>query len=84
MENTFLLADDGSRITASNSYEVVAQLRDSSRFAHGETLAEFMDGFAERYELQTGNHVSSNGSEAFVADLVKFGYLTKIATDGNG
>ena len=80
MENIkiYKFADDGSLITAVNPQQVVEMMRRSSRFASDETIEAYMEGFVDRYRIDSGNSVRCDTAENFVADLLKFGFLTEV------
>ena len=78
---TYKFADDGSQIVAAEPRQIVAKMRDSSRFASGETLQKYMMGFAERYRMESGNRIRFNNTDVFVEDLLKFGFLEVVESD---
>ena len=84
VKKKYQLADDGSYTPVGEPYEIVGFMRDSSRFAFAESIENFMEGFANRYQLDTGNRVRVDSCYNFVTDLVEIGYLREIKTDSNG
>ncbi|MDR0830809.1 MAG: hypothetical protein LBN95_11980 [Prevotellaceae bacterium] len=66
---------DGGRITAATAQEFVEQLRIGSLFDSDCTNEQYMQNFADRYKIQTGNIVRTDNAEIFLDDLQKFGYI---------
>lgn len=84
MENlkTYKFADDGSQMIAESAAQIVAFMRDGGRFTAAQTIEAYMEGFADRYRVETGNMVRCNSVEAFVADLLECGFLTQLVCVG--
>jgi hypothetical protein len=78
---TFQFTDDGSKLIADSAEQVVIFMRDGSRFAFDESIETFMEGFADRFQVQSGNRVRIDSVENFVADLLKFEFLVEVATE---
>ncbi len=71
----YLINNENEIITGDTFEALVAQLRNSSKFAANESLGVYMAGFAERYEQTTGIKVSTDNAEKFILDLVNSKYL---------
>lgn len=84
MENlrTYKFADDGSQMIAESAAQIVAFMRDGGRFTAAQTISEYMEGFADRYRVETGNMVRCHNEESFVADLLEYGFLTHLVCTG--
>ena len=70
--------EDGEAIEGASPQDIVTALRNGSRFASGESLTDFMEGFADRYWEWNQSTIRADTPENFVADLVKAGYLTAL------
>ncbi len=68
--------EDGDTFNAVSPQDLVEHLRNSSRFASGETTADFMVGFADRYWEWNQTTIRADSPENFVEDLLQTGYLT--------
>jgi len=74
MEKTYKL-EDGGVITAASAEEFIARLREGSRFDSECTDEEFAANFSHRYKIKSGNEIRSVPPDAFLSDLIKFGYV---------
>jgi len=70
--------DEGEVIEGASPLELVTALRDGSRFAAHETTDEFMAGFADRMWEYSQREIDATTPDAFITDLVNFGYLTPV------
>lgn len=66
---------DGGTIIAVDSQDFVNKLRESSKFDSDSSSEEYMKNFAERYFIQTGNHIRFDTPDNFLADLKKVKYI---------
>lgn len=78
--NTYKFSDDGSQLVAESATQIVIFMRDNGRFTTDELLDEYMQGFADRYRVQTGNSVRCDIESHFVEDLLKFGFIEVVST----
>lgn len=67
--------DDSQSLVPNEPMSIVRWMRDMSRFACNDSLDEYMNDFAERYQVQTGNSIRCVQFIDFVEDLFKFGFL---------
>jgi hypothetical protein len=81
MLKTFQFADDGSKLIAETALQVVTYMRDNSKFASGESIGFYMNGFSDRFALQAGDVMRFDTPENFVADLLKYDFIQEIATE---
>jgi hypothetical protein len=81
MLKTYQFADDESKLIAETALEVVTFMRDNSKFASGESIGFYMNGFSDRFALQAGDVIRFDTPENFVADLLKFDFLVEVATE---
>jgi len=74
MEKTYKL-EDGGIITATSAEEFITRLREGSRFDSECTDDEFAQNFAYRYKVKSGNEIRCVPPDAFLSDLIQFGYV---------
>ena len=74
MEKTYKL-EDGGVIIATSAEDFITQLREGSRFDSECTDDEFVKNFAYRYKIKSGNEIRIIPPEAFLSDLIQFGYV---------
>lgn len=70
--------NQGETFTGVSPLEIVTALRDTGRFTADQPIEEFMADFANRMKEWANQSVQYATPEAFVADLERVGYLTKI------
>ncbi|MEZ0484320.1 hypothetical protein [Fibrella aquatica] len=70
---------EGDVLTGTSPTDIVTALRDGGRFTAQQTLAEYMETFAERFEVWNGpTPLRIDTPDNFVADLITEGYLIKV------
>jgi hypothetical protein len=74
---TVYILEDGRRLKARRSRELVEMLRAESWIGRGGNSQEWMQDAAARAEATTGHHVRSNNEINFVRDLIKTGLIRK-------
>lgn len=68
---------DGDAIEAASPTELVTLMRDGSKFAGHQTLAEYMAGYAGRYrEYYEDVDLRHETAEEFVQHLAAIGFVT--------
>ena len=67
--------EDGALLTGNTPIEIVRALRDGGRFCAEQTDAEYMKGFAQRWEEYSGGDVRFDTAENFIDDLIKTEFL---------
>lgn len=67
---------DGDKIVATTPADFLHQLRTGSRFDSEGTDEEYMVRFAHRLQELEGYLVSTDSSNAFLADLINNGFVT--------
>lgn len=67
---------EDKQIEAATATELVAALRRDS-MNPADNIYAYMEGFAQRYKLQTANEIRYDTPENFVADLIETKYLTE-------
>lgn len=76
MTTTYRLKD-GDRVVATSPADFLHQLRTGSRFDHSGTDTEYMHRFALRLQELEDYLVSTESSEAFLADLITHGFVVE-------
>jgi hypothetical protein len=74
----YSLENGVTTITAVTPEEFVTKLREGSKFDSECTDEEYMDAFAKRYALQTGNRIRAGSPSEFLSELRKYGYVKEI------
>lgn len=69
-----LYTNDGMKIMAESSLDVIQQLRNSS-FDPRESLEQFMESTAEAAMIQKGVVISTYDYDSFIVDLKHNGFL---------
>ena len=72
---TYHIKGDNHRIVAYSPEEFLHQLRTGSRFDSEGTDEEYMVRFARRLQELEGYLVSTDSPEAFLADLIRHGFV---------
>lgn len=67
---------DGDKLVATSPADFLHQLRIGSRFDSEGTDEEYMVRFAHRLQELEGYIVSTDSSDAFLADLISNGFVT--------
>lgn len=73
---TYCIKGDNHRIVAYSPEEFLRQLHTGSRFDSEGTDAEYMVRFAHRLQELEGYLVSTDNPDAFLADLIRHGFVT--------
>jgi len=81
MKQFRFVLQDGSSITAIGTDEFVTQLREGSKFDSDCSNEKYMESFAKRYKIQTGNDIRFGSSHEFTDDLIKFGFIQDHSTE---
>ena len=68
-------AEDGFTFEASSPLEAVKIIRDSSKFDHEKTVDKYMEDFASRFEIYSGENIRFDTPENFIEDLIKTKWL---------
>jgi hypothetical protein len=68
----------GSTITLEGATALVETMRHGSR-TPSQSIEEFMQQVSHRCNLQNGSNISTENTEQFVADLLKAGFLKRVA-----
>ena len=67
---------DGLSFMADTPEQTVTALRESSKFDNCCTNKQYMDRFAERYNVAYGIMLDTSSPEQFMAALMETGYLS--------
>ena len=73
---TYRIKGDNHRIVAYSPEEFLRQLHAGSRFDSEGTDTEYMQRFAHRLQELEGYLVSTDSPKAFLADLIRHGFVT--------
>ena len=73
---TYRIKGDNHRIVAYSPEEFLRQLRTGSRFDSEGTDEDYMVRFAHRLQELEGYLVSTDNPDAFLADLIRHGFVT--------
>ena len=73
---TYCIKGDNHRIVAYSPEEFLRQLHTGSRFDSEGTDEEYMVRFAHRLQELEGYFVSTDSPDAFLADLIRHGFVT--------
>jgi hypothetical protein len=71
----YLITNEGNIIDAATPLQIVEQLKADSRFASQESIQDYMDGFANRFEQTSAFCLRSDSVENFVEDLLRVNFL---------
>lgn len=74
---TYELTDGGTLATASPEAFLMT-LRKSSKFDSDCTNEEYMNQFAERYKIQTGEDIKTDDPETFLSELLRVGFVKEL------
>lgn len=72
------ITEEGEPIEGATPQDIVIALRNGGRFTAGQSLEEYMQGFAERRKEWNNSEIRFDSPTVFVGDLERSGYLKPV------